>query len=692
MIFDRESARQEIRLDWRKIAAAITGEAKQKVNRETSYICPLCGHGTHGDGLTVNPKSKDGTGLKCFGCGFSGDIIDLMMKTTGKDYNAALAECGSILGIEIEPYRLDVAGRKPSATASRAAERPQDGGIEQGNADTPKAGNAAQRGTEAAEMDFRAYYKECQGRLTDPAAASYLTERGISVATAAAYGVGFDPEADPAQSGHKVPRIIIPTCSTHYVGRSIDPATEKKYCKLNNKGGTPAIFNEQALYAHDVQAVFVTEGPFDALSILEAGAPAISLNSTVNADMLMDHLQKRRTEATLILCLDTDSAGKKATEVLRDGLQRLNVSFITSDICGGHKDPNEALVADRDAFIDAVSCARSMAVKPDNVRDYMQQFMAGDIERFKDVKYTGFHDLDDQAGGLYSGLYAVAAIPSLGKTTFCHQMADQLAAAGNDVLFFSLEQSRLELVSKSIARKTAINDMDTAVTSLSIRRGYRPRQVTEAAKQYAQEVQDRMSIIEGNFSCNTTFIGKYIRDYVRRTGTRPVCFIDYLQVLQPEQDGGRQQTTKETVDSSITELKRLSRELDITIVVICSLNRTNYLNPVDFESLKESGSIEYTCDVVWGLQLQCLNSDMFGKGKQNMDVKACRARVKEAKAANPRKIELCCLKNRYGIANFSCYFNYFPANDLFAHCSKAELDFDQDQPQHNTGVKLQRRR
>ena len=688
MIFGRETARQEIRLDWRKIAAAITGEAKQKVNRETSYICPLCGHGTHGDGLTVNPKSKDGTGLKCFGCGFSGDIIDLVMKTTGKDYNAALAECGSILGIEIEPYRLDVAGRKPSATASRAAERPQDGGIEQGNADTPKAGNAAQRGTEAAEMDFTAYYRECQGRLTDPAAVSYLTERGISVATAAAYGVGFDPEADPAQSGHKAPRIIIPTCSTHYVGRSIDPATEKKYCKLNNKGGTPAIFNEQALYAHDVQAVFVTEGPFDALSVLEAGAPAIALCSTSNAQMLVDRLKENRTAATLILCLDTDSAGKKATEVLRDGLQRLNVSFIASDICCGHKDPNEALVADRDAFIDAVEQAQhKTAAKPDNVLFYMDQLMSGDIDRFREAKYTGFPDLDDQAGGLYSGLYAVAAIPSLGKTTFCHQMADQLAAAGNDVLFFSLEQSRLELVSKSIARKTAINDMDTAVTSLAIRQGYLPKQVINAAEQYKRDVQDRMSVIEGNFACNISFIGDYVRQYVRRTGTRPVCFIDYLQILQPEQNIGRQQSTKETIDSSITELKRLSRELDLTIFVICSLNRTNYLNPVDFESLKESGSIEYTCDVVWGLQLQCLNSDLFDRGKSSFDIKACRNRIKEAKAANPRKIELCCLKNRYGVANFSCYFKYYPANDLFTVCSEAELDFtlDDSKKQHKAG-------
>jgi replicative DNA helicase len=141
--------------------------------------------------------------------------------------------------------------------------------------------------------------------------------------------------------------------------------------------------------------------------------------------------------------------------------------------------------------------------------------------------------------------------------------------------------------------------------------------------------------------------------------------------LQPADDN-RRQTTKETVDSTVTELKRISRELDLTVIIISSVNRANYLTPIDFESLKESGGIEFTADVIWGLQLQCLNDPIFDK--QN-NIKERREKIKEAKAAAPRKIELCCLKNRYGIANYSCYFNYYPANDLFTECSSAELDF-----------------
>ena len=663
---EREQARQTVRSSWRELITGITGKAKTRVNGETSYICPFCGHGTNGDGLTFNPDSKDGNGLKCFGgCGFSGDIIDLFRKTTGADYNTALTALAGELGITVDQYSPERSQRPQGSPQSDFVQADKE------NAQPPQ--KAVETPTEPPK-DYTDYYRECRKRLNDPAAVSYLQARGISVETAAAYWIGYDPKADPAQSGHPTPRIILPANGAFYIGRSIDPATPKQFRKMNPKGAHAAIFNLNALYAQGVQEIFITEGTFDALSILEVGSAAIGLNSTSNADTLLKQLQKRRTEATLILCLDTDKAGKEGTETLRAGLKRLNISYITADITGGTKDPNEALTTDRAAFVAAIEHAKHQtAAKPDNTAYYIDQLMTGEIEKFKSEINTGFSNLDEKAGGLYGGLYVIAAISSLGKTTFAAQMADQIAAAGHDVLFFSLEQSRLELVSKSIARITAQNDMESAVTSLSIRKGYLPPQVVKAAKQYQKAVGDRVSVIEGNFACNVSFIGDYIRQYIHKTGTRPVVYIDYLQILQPADDADKRQSMKETVDNTVTELKRISRELDLTVFVVSSVNRSNYLTPIDFESLKESGGIEYTADVVWGLQLQCLNDPIFDKAN---NIKERRAKIKEAKAANPRKIELVSLKNRYGVATFSCFFDYYPANDLYTVCNEAELDFD----------------
>ena len=317
---------------------------------------------------------------------------------------------------------------------------------------------------------------------------------------------------------------------------------------------------------------------------------------------------------------------------------------------------------------------------------YIDRLMSGEIARFREAKdrKTGFANLDEKAGGLYAGLYVIAAVSTLGKTTFAHQMADQLAAAGNDVIFFSMEQSRLEMVSKSLARITAQRDIKTAVTSLSIRKGYLPENVLKAADDYTKAVADRLSIVEGNFACTVSFIGEYTRRYMKQTGSKPVLFIDYLQILQGEPD--KRQTTKEMIDSTVTELKRLSRELDLTVFVISSVNRANYLTPIDFESLKESGGIEYTADVIWGLQFQCLNADLFSDPKATL--KAKRTAIKEAKAADPRKIELVCLKNRYGISSFSCFFDYYPANDLYKPGEIAAEFADDAAPQKKAGRKL----
>ena len=39
--------------------------------------------------------------------------------------------------------------------------------------------------------------------------------------------------------------------------------------------------------------------------------------------------------------------------------------------------------------------------------------------------------------------------------------------------------------------------------------------------------------------------------------------------------------------------------------------------------------------------------------------------AEENKAANPRRVELVCLKNRFGISSYTCNFEYFPQFDLF---------------------------
>ena len=204
------------------------------------------------------------------------------------------------------------------------------------------------------------YFAECRVRLHDPAAVSFLSGRGIGVKTAASCGLGFDPRADPAGSHRYCARIVIPTNRFHYVARSIDPHTQSTYRTLNNKGAAPDLFNRQALYTPGDEPVFVTEGAFDALSIIEAGGSAVALNSASNGRLLLTALQERPTNHPLLLCLDNDETGREACANLSEQLHDLGVIFrdVCVEVCGEVKDPNAALQKNRTTFVDAVQRLR----------------------------------------------------------------------------------------------------------------------------------------------------------------------------------------------------------------------------------------------------------------------------------------------------------------------------------------------
>ena len=215
----------------------------------------------------------------------------------------------------------------------------------------------------------------------------------------------------------------------------------------------------------------------------------------------------------------------------------------------------------------------------------------------------------------------------------------------------------------------AQKNISTAKTSLEIREAQLTEEAFAAIEEHKKLVGDKLNIVEGNFDCDVSFICDYIRRYVYGNKARPIVFIDYLQQIQPTNDD-KKQTTKTQIDDTLTTLKRLSRDLDLTIFCISSLNRANYLYPIDFTSFKETGGIEYTADCVLGLQLYCLNEDLFAKDK---NIKEKRERIKEEKSKNPRRIELVCLKNRYGISSFSCFYKYNPKFDYFEEVYQAEI-------------------
>lgn len=302
---------------------------------------------------------------------------------------------------------------------------------------------------------------------------------------------------------------------------------------------------------------------------------------------------------------------------------------------------------------------KNSSIRAYNVSRYMHDQMYDDIQKFREqgTLKTGYENLDIITS-LYPGLYALGAISSLGKTTWALQLSSQVAGDGNKVIYFAIEQGVLELTAKSLSRIMSVNQYANPLNSLQVRNSEDYTIINQAIEAYDATAKN-IDIVECTFRATIDDIEQYIRSFIGKTGEKPIVVIDYLQQIYCSEV---KMNNRDIVDMHVRRLKQLQDEYKLVMIVISSLNRQNYLTPIDFESFKESGGIEYTADVVWGLQLEAIHADIFNSQAK---IGEKRETIRQAKAENPRKVELICLKNRYGKSSYSCNFLYYPEFDRF---------------------------
>lgn len=654
---ERQNAREQLKGYLRNYVESVT----QKSKGANLYICPLCGSGTGKSG-TGAFSIKNGTSWKCFSCNAGGDIFDLYGAINGTaDHNEQLRGLSELYGVKVASCR-STAQEDFRTEYQNPAKNER---YTHNNIHTSVY-------TQAEAEDYTDFFLKANKAVEQT---DYWKKRGLSKETVDRFKLGFvaewrHPKAPKAPTS---PRLIIPTGTGSYLARDTRdeiPAEQKPYSK--SKVGSIQLFNKRALQTA-TKPIFIVEGELDALSIIEVGGEAVALGTTTKSKALVELLKAQAPAQTLIIALDNDEAGQKASKELTEGLQGLNIPYYSFNPCGVYKDANEALQRDREAFTinvaeaehlqDEEEQAKREAYLKNSTAHYLQSFING-IADSVDTPYTptGFKKLDSVLdGGLYEGLYIVGAISSLGKTTIITQIADQIARAGTDVLIFSLEMARAEIMAKSISRHTLQivlatgGDIRNAKTARGITTGKRYTDysqkerdlINNAIMEYSQYAQN-IYISEGVGDIGAEQIRETVQKHILFTGNSPVVIIDYLQILAPYSERA---TDKQNTDKAVMELKRISRDYKTPVIGISSFNRANYKEAVTMEAFKESGAIEYSSDILIGLQLK-------GAGKKDFD-------ANEAKRKDPREIELVILKNRNGRTGDSLSFNFYPLFNYF---------------------------
>lgn len=332
------------------------------------------------------------------------------------------------------------------------------------------------------------------------------------------------------------------------------------------------IFNEDS--AHDVVrtlgeqgADYFTETPHKAIwrvlaALLAAGDPITLANITKSLET-----EYRADVLSLAEIAHTVADPLPYANVVRDFYQRRQIV----ELC--QRMTVEAQMVDANTLLrtmdDAVQSISRGAVLDDpstvgqvvpEVVEEFRRLANPDIPNRTGIK-TGIHILDEKLCGLRPGLYIIAALPKVGKTTLAVNIPCNAAKIGVNSLIFSLEMGKEELVQRIFA-------IEAGVDIHSLRADFNARSELVKAEQHASRIQEFPIFIEDTAGLTMSDIRAISRRHVTKHGAG-LILIDYMQLIRS--NSRYDQRHVELADTA-NALKNLSKELQCPVVVLAQLS------------------------------------------------------------------------------------------------------------------------
>ena len=193
-------AREALKPRLRDYVESITEKSKGA----NMYVCPLCGSGkgrNHTGAFSIDPKEP--TRFKCFSCGESGDIFDLIGAVENiPEPLDQLKKAGELYGIDLEREYTHMNIHTEIYTHKDTQEKD----------------------------DLILYYRKCQSHIKET---DYPAQRGLSEEVIKRFMLGYEPDFKKAGKHWKA--LIIPTGRYSYVARNTDLQAEEKDRYINDR-------------------------------------------------------------------------------------------------------------------------------------------------------------------------------------------------------------------------------------------------------------------------------------------------------------------------------------------------------------------------------------------------------------------------------------------------------------------------
>jgi replicative DNA helicase len=213
---------------------------------------------------------------------------------------------------------------------------------------------------------------------------------------------------------------------------------------------------------------------------------------------------------------------------------------------------------------------------------------------------THYEKLDEMTSGLQkSDLVIIAARPSMGKTAFAINIAEN--AAVNDqkvVAVFSLEMSRESLVLRMLCSQSRVD-------SHKLRTGFLSREDFGKLQSGLESLALAPIFIDDTPGISLSEMRAKVRRLQQQQKRLDLIIVDYLQLMSaaPPSGGGKRYENRTQEVSAISRgLKALAKEMRVPVVALSQLSRApegrTGNNRPQLSDLRESGAIEQDADVV----------------------------------------------------------------------------------------------
>lgn len=214
---------------------------------------------------------------------------------------------------------------------------------------------------------------------------------------------------------------------------------------------------------------------------------------------------------------------------------------------------------------------------------------------------TGFNELDEITSGLQeSDLIIVAGRPSMGKTSFAMNIAQNVLDAGKRVAVFSLEMPKNQLLMrlassmaniefKKLRSSNLMTDMDWTYLTSAISR----------LQAYDLHIDDTPSMPVSAIRAELMrLVSDGKMDVQGQQKNVDLIIIDYLQLMTGE---SKSTDRRQVVDEISRSLKALAKEFKAPVIALSQLNRELEKRadkrPI-MADLRESGAIEQDADLI----------------------------------------------------------------------------------------------